>query len=766
MNMKNDNSVFGRTLIAAAVALAFPTGSALADDAQDQTNPNKSEVSLRAMDINKVNPLYRQYSGMDRSGGRASLDVDVVKRGEDGSWAKLLGRDLGLSGIQELGGSYEKQGDWRIGLDYNEITKYAPYTINTKVNGVGSGTLNLNQDWRSTSGLGSESSLKLERTATSLSGSKLFSDAFKFNFSAKAEDKKGSIMSAMIGSTINGIGGKNYSTMYFAPQPENFKHNQFDASFDYFTKMLQLTGGYYGSFFNNTNPALNITPGNNSIPTLPCAAPAACSTAIALGAAPNYGAQGIPWIALPPDNRAQQLYLSGAFNFNDKNRFSFKWAKERLTQNDGFIPPYGDTTTASATYSKQNPSGVPYAPGIVNSSLGGLVDTTTMFGMFTSKLTKELDLAASWRYEDRDDRTPQRRYLDATANAIEYPNGVLNAQESHKINRGKLDVGYRLPQGFRLVGGVDYDQKKTPEAYRESVTDKTVRLELRKSMSETVNGSVKLAHSNRTGGAWHLLDGTPAAGATTFSTTTGVAAPLQFSDRKRDKAKLMVEWRPADPLSLQLYYEEGKDSYPFTPPSGNARMGQTDGKTQLYGLDGAYQINDGWKATGFYSYNQNKTHQNEVYTTRINAADQACTGVTVTTACSPWQADLTLKGTVFGAGLKGKLARWDLGADYLYSKDTTNYNIGFNPSYPTAAGSSVPAGAGVLPDTSYTLNRLKFFGGYAFSKQTRVRLDYIYDVRKMDDYTWTNWTFSDGTRVNVNPKQTTNFVGLTLIQAF
>jgi hypothetical protein len=356
--------------------------------------------------------------------------------------------------------------------------------------------------------------------------------------------------------------------------------------------------------------------------------------------------------------------------------------------------------------------------------------------------------------------------LDSTAAPTEYPNGVTNPQESHQISRGKIDLNYRLQGGYRLVGGFDYDQKKTPEAYRDSVTDRTARLELRKSMSETLNGSIRLAHSDRTGGSWHLLEISPIAGATNFSTTTGVAAPLQFADRKRDKAKLMMEWRPTDPMSLQFYYEQGKDSYPFTPPSGNAQMGQTEGKTQLYGFDASFKFNDAWKAQGYSSYNQNKTHQNEVYTTRINAGNQNCTGVTVTTACSPWQADLNLKGLVFGAGLKGKLARWDLGADYLYSKDTTNYNISFNPSYPTAAGSSVPAGAGFLPDTNYTLNRLKLYGTYAFTKKTRVRFDYIYDVRKMDDYTWANWTYSDGTRVNVDPKQTTNFVGVTLIQSF
>ncbi len=756
--MNNDKSVFGRSLVAVAVALAFPTGSALADEVQDLTNPNKSEVALRIQDVNKVNPLYRMYTGVDRKGVTGSFAVDVVRRSAEGDWLKLQGRDLGVSGIQELGASYEKQGDWRIGLDYNEITKYAPYTINTKVSGVGTDKLTLNQDWRSSAGLGGESSLKLERTATSLTGSKLFSDAFKFGFSFKTEDKKGAIMSSMIGSTLNGqTPGKNYSTQYFAPQPENFRHNQFEATLDYFTKTLQLSGGYYGSFFNNANTGLNITPGNNSIPTLPCAA-ATCITALPLAA------QGIPWIALPPDNRAQQLFLSGGFNFTDTTRLSFKLSKERLTQDDGFIPAYGAITPLagapiSATFTSNNPPGVPYASGMTSSSLGGLVDTTAYFGMLTSKLSKDLDLLASWRYEDRDDKTPQRNYLDAQA-STEFPAGATNERESHKLNHGRFELSYRLPAGYRLIGGLDYDKKQTPEALRDEVTDRTARIELKKSLSELVNGSVKISHSNRTGGTWTLLD------PTSFPTTTNVAAPLQFADRKRDKARIMVDWNPVDPLSLQLFYEQGKDTYPFTPPAGNARMGQTDGKTELYGLDASYKINDDWKASGYYSHNQNKTHQNEMYTPRVLPQTCAIAPASATNTCSPWTADLNLEGMVFGAALKGKLSSWDIGADYLYSKDQTKYNIGFNPLYPTAATSSVPAGAGVLPDTNYTLNRLRLNGTYAFSKETRVRLDYVYDVRKMDDYTWANWTYSDGTRVNVDPNQKTQLIGVTLIQSF
>jgi hypothetical protein len=517
--MKTSRFVPVRTTLAMALALAFPAGVALADEVQELSSPNASEVSLSVRNQDQANPLYRLYSGEAKPGATGSVDINLIRRDDNGVWGKLQARDLGLRN-QELGLSYERQGSWRVGLDYNEISKYAPYTINTKVSGVGTDKLTLNQDFRSNLGLGPETSLKLERTGTTLSASAFLSDAFKFNFSLKTEDKKGAIMSSAYGSTWNNAtgSGKNYGTQYFAPQPENYRHNQFEMSLDYFTKKLQLSGGFYLSVFDNASTALNITPGNNALPTVPCTANVSvnganplCTTNIAAGPIAS------PWISLQPSNQAMQFDLSGGYNISDKTRLSFKLSQERATQDAAFIPAYGVITplaipsAASPTYTAMNPSGVPYASGITNTSLGGLVDTSKYFAMLTSKLSREMDLLASWRYEDRNDRTPQRYYLDNQASS-EYPNGALNPRESHKINAGKFELSYRLPKDYRLTGGLDYDMKETPDAYRDSVTDQTVRVELRKTLNETLNGKVMIAHSERTGGTWHVLDGTPTAG--------------------------------------------------------------------------------------------------------------------------------------------------------------------------------------------------------------------------------------------------------------
>ena len=120
-------------------------------------------------------------------------------------------------------------------------------------------------------------------------------------------------------------------------------------------------------------------------------------------------------------------------------------------------------------------------------------------------------------------------------------------------------------------------------------------------------------------------------------------------------------------------------------------------------------------------------------------------------------------GRVLGAGLKGNVGKWALDAKYLYSKDWTKYNIGITGNNQF---SQVPVGSGILPDTMYTLNRLHLAGNYDITKATRVRLDFVYDLRKVQDYAWTGFTFSDGTTVTRPASQKAALLGVTLTHAF
>ncbi|MDN5751656.1 MAG: MtrB/PioB family outer membrane beta-barrel protein [Nitrosospira sp.] len=63
---------------------------------------------------------------------------------------------------------------------------------------------------------------------------------------------------------------------------------------------------------------------------------------------------------------------------------------------------------------------------------------------------------------------------------------------------------------------------------------------------------------------------------------------------------------------------------------------------------------------------------------------------------------------------------------------------------------------------------LRLFVKCAIQKNMGLRLDYIYNRFKTDEWTWANWTYTDGTRLSQNPNQGGQFrwpVGLLQLVA-
>lgn len=696
--------------LALAVSMAFPVSSAIAQEESvaELISPNVAEAGVKLQYLDDVNPLYRQYNGINDDGVNASADLKVIRRSDEGRWLRIEGRDLGLR-TQEFGASIEQQGDWKIGIDYNQIPRFAPFEVSTRVTGIGHDTLNLGSRF-------DDKDLKTERTATSLSATKFISKNLQANVSFKNEDKKGE---RLFGSNGN-VGG--YLGQLFAPEPIDSNHKQIEASLDYATEKFYVSGSYYGSFFENkAGKGLFVNYGTTG------------------GAGNPVAVQGTPTqmspLSLAPDNQAHQFALAGGYNWSRDTRANLKVSKTFATQDDSFLPA----------------SVVPYLPGMTRSDLGGKVDTTNVFASLTSRVTDKLGLLASWAYEDRDDRTPQLDYASYNGKILQ------NNPESQTTHRGKFEASYRLPRGFNLTAGYDYDFRKyegMDELYRDEMTENTYRIDVRKSFSDTVNGSLTLAHSERDGSRWGTSP-------ILVKTSTGAVgehwtAPLQFSDRERDKVKLMVDWMPIDPLSVQFAYEYALDDY----KTRIFDIGVNEGRSELFSLDASYRFSDRWKANMWYSHGTNDIEQNSLNSTY----GSKCDGTTLAYTCVPWGADLELSSNAFGAGFDGQISsKLSVGGQYLYSRDVNKYDI----SYADAGTlSSIRQGAGVLPDTEYTLNTLRLFAKYAVTKATAIRLDYVWDRRELDDYTWSSWTYSDGTKVLVNPDQITRVIAVTLSHAF
>lgn len=720
-----------RTALTLALAAVFPASSVLADDREALLNPNAAEASLNLQHLDGAHPLYRQYTGFTGSGLGVSGDIDYVRRNEEAEWFRLNARNLGLR-TQEAAVSYEKQGDWAIGLEFDQTPRYSPYEVRTSV--LGAGTTTITQP-----DLGSEAAandlsrlskqtFKSERESVSFTASKYVSQGLKLSLALKSEDKKGLRVFGVRGGTQPSNLNTAYRSFAFAPEPINQTHKQVEASVDYTVDKFQLSAGYYGSFFENDYKSLQVIGG----------------TRTSLLRSPLT-------VALAPDNSAQQFYVNGAYNFSKDTRGNLKVSYSEGKQNDSFLP--------------NGVGGVSYDPTVVGNSLNAKVATTEVFTSLTSRLTQDLKLLASWRNEDRDDKTPVRAFLrgdtvSAGAGTTTYRE-ITNDPESHVANWSKLEFDYRLGAGYALTAGVDYrDRKGKGKGYeltevrntisgvvsssefltqgpaRKEVKEWTSRVSLRKTMSETVNGSLTLSHSERDGSDW---------------TGSPVIYPVYLADRDRDRARALIDWLVSERANVQVAAEMYSDRYGMRKEEVPTGLGLDRGKGRLVSVDGLYALSDDWRVNAWYS--------NESGQTRQGVYGNYCTGATTCTTSTDWNATLKLKSQQLGLGVNGRVGEIELGAQYLYVRDENEQRIGNIPS-------DALAGIGVLPDTKYSQNALKLFGVVPVDEATKVRVEYIYDRRRMDDYTWRNWVYSDGTRVDVEPRQTTHIFGVSLQHSF
>jgi hypothetical protein len=218
----------------------------------------------------------------------------------------------------------------------------------------------------------------------------------------------------------------------------------------------------------------------------------------------------------------------------------------------------------------------------------------------------------------------------------------------------------------------------------------------------------------------------------------------------------MVDWMPAEALTMTFNAEGAVDTYDYTAARP---YGLRDGTAMNFSFDVAYSFSDQWQLTAYYARDNTKATQ---------VGQRAPTGIAL---AGEKEAELEDIGDTLGAGLRGTLMpRLKVGADVLYVKNVNRY-----PETIVTAGPTYPAGiTGPLPEIKNELTRLKLFATWALQKSAELRFDYIHEIWKTDDWSWlfangTTFTYgatTDGTQVTQNPKQTADFVGARYILRF
>jgi MtrB/PioB family decaheme-associated outer membrane protein len=715
--MKSIKNNFHQKTLVLAIASVFGT-TVYADqisDAAEFTEPSSSvSVGASMMSGNsKDRSILNQYNGLRKDDTNLLLDLDLVRRDEaTGTWMILKGTDIGLDG-RELSATYEKQGDWKIGASYGELVHREIRTINTADTGVGTSRPTIVA--LPVAGSGSDIDLKLKRTAYGLEGAKWIFPSLLFEVNFKSEDKDGARFTGKgydcasyvcTGSTATQI--KNAVLMQ--AEPVNFNTKQLDMKLSFSNEKLNINGGYYGSFFSNSNGSVNMTVPNQlygSQGTLATLYPAAA------GGTSLQNVLQAPF-ALPPDNQAHQFYVAGNYGFTKSTKATFKYAYTHATQDDSF--------------SGMGLSGAP--AGVSN--LGGVVNTTFAQIGISSKPITNLSLTADLRYENKDDKTPKYQYN------IENTTLWYNALTSGTKLAGKLEASYRLPYNYRVTAGYNYNktEREVPtsaaedlvagilgSAVRQTNEEQGYRLELSKMMSETLTGSIGYTSSHRRGSDWTSLSTTTTAALlnTYCGGVTCYGQTLPWSSILGLSASSAAVWSMADV-----------------------------NREKLYSVDAAYMINDAWQLTAYASHGKQE----------LNIVRPGST--------TGYALNLDDTSDAFGLGLKGQVnSRIDVGANLTVLDDSNKYGI--NSYLTTSSGPAIPnatqlAQAAIgLPDVDFKMAVLSLYGRYTIDKNSSVRVDFVHQHAKLREWSWgyngVPFVYADNTTVNLKETQNATFLG-------
>jgi len=723
--MKNRKNIFRMTALAAALLAAYGTAFAQ-QQPLSQTDPDLARlVSPSADDYISIGgglwsdgrAFQGQYDGMWEGGGYLLLDSRIRRRNnETGTWFSLDAHNLGLD-TREIRVGIERQGDIGGYFDYDQITRKYPWTIYTNLQGIGQTNMTI----QGNAVPASEVHLGTRRDRTSVGFFKHLDGlvpGLKFSADYRTEDKKGQIN--------YGLG----SQPLFLVDPIDSTTQILDAHLSYSKDKLQLRAGGYWTKWDTSNTLLF---GLRS------------STGIG-GSTQNPNPTPL---SQPLSNQSWEIYTDGGYSFTPTTRLMWKAKYSEATMDEQF--PTWNLTGVNAPA-----AGVPQ-------SIDGKINTTLLQATFSSRPIPKLSINAGLRYYDMHDKTP----LVPTATSGSTPSGfIYNTPQSIRTTSGNFEAGYSLPMGFKVIGSVTGKEQKRSVpvapplyvAYRDDkLNEWNYSVELRRGLSETVNGSLSYVYSTRDGSGYTSIDDPLAFAENKIN-------PIHIADRNRSKIRAKADWTPINTFALTGVVEYAQDTY---PKDAGRPFGLIKGKGELYSIDATYQFHPDWQLVGWYSYDRTNADQYAGRWQRLGLNEFDGTKY----------AQLKDKNNTLGASLKGKVnAKLKIGADLLWTEAKATYNETWTPtnipgSDPNRYGTSGGQTLQELPNIKTELTRFGVYADYAVQKNGSLRLDVIYEHWKTNDWSYsfangspftfgTTGATADGTYFVQDSPQDATFVGL------
>ncbi len=775
--MKPKQELFTLSRVAAAVLAVCLTPSlsfAQEEGAEELTRAHSSvEIGIASPSV--ASAKFGEYSGLNKAESNAVLNANI--RGGDAYGAgtgtqrwEIKAQDLGTTS-RELGANVSDQGQWNIGLNYDELKHNLSDTYQTPYTGVaGSNSFTLpgfglvpNTTTLSAPQLGAYHNVNIDTTRKNTSvnaGMEINSRLglkFDYNHLEQTGSKLMAFGSAGYASSGTAPAGEAVSVL---PNPTQYQTDTVNLAVNWTGDSANLTAAYYGSIFRDGFDRVNFT----TFAT----------------------ANNLQTMSTAPGNDFHQLSLSGGYGFTPTTKMTGSVSTARTTQNDAFVVDsfmYVNTGTA---------------PGNSNTSLGGVVVTQHADLKVTDQTTHDLMLSASYKYDLRDNQTASAIYnfqAIGTGNIAYYPNTPL----SFKKNQAELAADYRIDKTQRVrlaynredvsrwcdqyaVGGSNYpagtncvvavssNDDKLSATYRAMATE-----ELATNLGYSYSKRVTTSDPNAIVSMIGVRGGDAG---TTVGTIKGLNGgdyqgfyPFFDASRTQQMTKAGFNWQANEALNVGVSARYTDDRYDST-------YGVQWGNGRGFNLDATYTYTENSSVTAYLTQQSNERQLTDEQRSLAQGAGAASATAIAVPAGATWTNhlktdDLTVGISSKKGGLMG--GKLEMVGDLSYSLGRSNYGTLLNYSTATTGGvlCSDPRilSCGTLPDIRAEVISFKLTGNYQVDKASKVAVGYLFQKLASDDYYYNGLQY--GTNPNsmlatnqTAPNYSLNVVTLTYIYNF
>ncbi len=619
---------------------------------------HRADFEAGITSVSDDSAYFGDATGYNEEGEYLNVDGEGSYQNDNHQMRWTL-EDLALdSRYAKLSGG--SQGSYDYYLSYREIPRHVFDTTSTIFNQTSADALSLLSGWVTaplTSGFTALDSSLVRRNIDSdrktfaLGGRYLLSDRFRISADVRRQRRDGTDIFA----------GSYFTQSSLLPAPIDFETDEVDFDIRYAGDRGFLTLAYYASMFDNSGTEFRW---ETPFTTSPGAEQAALSRS--------------------PDNTFHQITLSGNYRFEPFNTIvAFSGAFGSIEQDEAFLP-YTTNTNIVTTPLPQT-------------RLNGDVETTSYAFNLTSRPHRKARIKLAYRYDQRDNQTPQMQWTRVIADSFNSGEIETNVPYSYERSRLNLSGHFDLFKTVRVSGGYDrstYD-RDFQEVAEQAEDSGWGRVRWRP------NASIEI--SARGGAAERDVERYDEAFAAGLGQNP-LMRKYNLAYRYRQFGELtFVASLPERPLSLTINALYANDDYQ------KSQLGLLEGDDLRIAADLSWSFSD--TASMYLNVGYENIESLQAGSEQFSTPD--------------WQASNTDDFNTAGVGFRFKQIanKIDLQLDYIRSEGSSEIAL-----------TSASAGLSQFPDLESTLDSLRIRLSYRISERLELALRLQYESFKAEDW--------------------------------